>query len=126
MHKRRDKRETLKKEIFRKVIHISSALIPLFLEKNFSFTLYALIAAALLYIISEILRINGINIPLISFITKTASRERDDGKISKGPLTLVSGILLTSLLVKDTLSRNIGIYALSFGDGLSSLSLIHI
>lgn len=114
------KRNNIIKEIFRKSIHLCSALVPLFLKIQYWFTISLLFLALIIYIISEILRRKGKTIPIISKITETAARKRDENKFVLGPVTLVSGILLASLILPLDCAT-IGIYALSFGDGLASL-----
>lgn len=115
-------RQTILKELFRKSIHLCSAFIPFFLKLNYWITIAALIFVLAGYLLSEILRLRGINFPLISLITKTAARERDhdSDRIVLGPVMLVLGIVVTALLFPLNVAK-IGIYALAFGDGLASL-----
>lgn len=109
------------KELFRKTIHLCSAFLPYFFGlAKFPF-LIALAAVLVIYIISEFLRLNGINIPIISSVTKVAARKRDENKFVIGPVTLCIGIILAELLC-EPLPAAIGIYALAFGDGLASLA----
>ena len=82
--------------------------------------IFLLFSVLLIYCISEILRLNGTQVPLISRVTEVAARKRDENKFVLGPVTLVLGIITASLLWNPQASR-IGIYALAFGDGLSSL-----
>lgn len=109
------------KEVIRKSIHLCSSFIPLFMS-NISYWLiiFLLFSVLLIYCISEILRLNGTQVPLISRVTEVAARKRDENKFVLGPVTLVLGIITASLLWNPQASR-IGIYALAFGDGLSSL-----
>ena len=109
------------KELFRKSIHMCSAFIPLFLKWNYVVTIVLLLCVLTLYIVSEILRLNKINIPVISTITEAASRSRDKNRFVMGPVTLVIGITSCALLF-DLHSSTIGIFALAFGDGLASLT----
>lgn len=108
------------KEIFRKTIHICSCFVPLFLKIAYLPTIILLVCALLFYTLCEILRLKGKNIPLISKITEIASRKRDENKFVLGPVTLVCGILIVALLLPLDYAK-VGIYALSFGDGLASL-----
>lgn len=114
----------LKKELFRKSIHICAAFVPFMLKANFSLTLLLLLFAIVFYGITQILRLRGIEVPVISFITDMASRRRDENKFVLGPITLACGILLVSLLwyQKCPKATVAGIWALAFGDGLASLS----
>ncbi len=111
----------IKKELFRKTIHLCTAFIPFLLAHFFSVTLCLLITVGLLYSVSELLRLHGIQVPLISEITEAAARKRDEDRFVLGPLTLVCGIIITALLWKQPAAA-IGIFALAFGDGLASLA----
>lgn len=108
------------KELFRKSIHICSSFIPLLLKFAYWPVIALLIAAVIIYTISELLRARGINIPLISKVTEIAARKRDENHFVLGPVTLVCGILLAALLLPLDCAR-VGIFALAFGDGLASL-----
>jgi len=115
----RDKK-TLLKELFRKSIHLCSAIIPFLLSKYYWPVIIAFMIIVVLYYFSELFRLEGHSIPLISFITETASRKRDECKFVLGPVTLVLGILFAALVLPLDYAK-VGIYALSFGDGLASL-----
>ena len=110
----------LKKEFFRKSIHMCTAFVPLFYH-FFSYKILILLAlAGILYTVSEVFRLNGFEIPLISYITAAAARKRDENKFVLGPVTLVIGILVALILWNEK-SACVGIFALAFGDGLASL-----
>lgn len=111
----------LYKEIFRKSIHLCSALVPLALRFFYKTTVALLFLAALVYTISQIMALHGKRIPLVSDITDMAARERDRGKFVLGPLTLVLGIVAAALLLPPKAAAA-GILALAFGDGLASLA----
>lgn len=117
----RQRTQNLVKELFRKTIHICSAFVPLFLRLIYLPTIVMLFAALIIYSLSEILRLNGHPVPLISKITETAARRRDENKFVLGPVTLVCGILLAAICLPVECAK-IGIFALSFGDGLASLA----
>ncbi len=117
----RQKLNDIAKEVFRKAIHLCSALLPLFLSLSYRLVLSLLVFAVIFYTICEFLRLNGKNVPLVSTITATAARKRDENKFVLGPVTLCTGILICALLYPP-LPASIGIYALAFGDGLASLS----
>lgn len=111
----------IRKELFRKSIHLCTAFVPFLLSIAFWPVMGLLCAALILYTLSEVLRLKGINIPIISKITVTAARKRDEGRFVLGPVTLVTGVLLTALVFGPTSCTYCGIYALAFGDGLASL-----
>lgn len=108
------------KEVFRKSIHLCSAFVPTFLAFAYWPVLGLLGCALIFYTFTEIVRLKGINVPVISKITAVAARKRDENKFVLGPVTLVIGIMIASILWMPSAAR-IGIYALAFGDGLASL-----
>lgn len=112
--------EGLQKEFIRKSIHLLIASIPFLASINLSITIGLLTAGTLIYSYSETLRCSGSPVFLISSITMIAARERDHNKFILGPVTLGLGALLTLLLYPHPAAA-IGIYALAFGDGLSSI-----
>lgn len=110
----------LKKEFFRKSIHLCSAFIPLLLSKFHFVIIWLLLLCLTLYCVFELLRLNGKNVPLISEITAAAARKRDENKFVLGPVTLVLGIVSAAIIWQE-IPAAVGIYALGFGDGLASL-----
>ena len=107
-------------EIFRKTIHISSALVVVFAERWYSATIIGITILSVIYCLSEFLRMNNHYLYCIAIITRYASRVRDRGKFVLGPITLSCGIL-AALLLFPMHTAQISIYALAFGDGLASL-----
>ncbi len=110
----------LHKEFIRKSIHLLIATIPILAEINFNITIGLLTSGILVYSYSETLRCSGRDVYLISNLTLLAARERDRNKFVLGPVTLGIGALLTLMLYPNP-AATIGIYALAFGDGLSSI-----
>lgn len=115
------RKNSLIKELFRKSIHICSSFVPFFLKLAYWPIITLLFLALILYSTSEILRLKGYSIPVISKITEIAARKRDENKFVLGPVTLVIGILLAALILPLDCAK-IGIFALAFGDGLASLT----
>lgn len=109
------------KEVFRKSIHICSCFVPFLLSLNRAVTLLLLTLAAALYCASEVCRMHGVEVPLISRITRAAARRKDEDSFALGPVMLVLGIMCASILYGARAAR-IGIYALAFGDGFASLA----
>lgn len=112
--------EELLVEVFRKTIHLSSALTVVFAERWYTPTVIGIIGISILYCISEFLRMYGHELYLITNITRYASRKRDKGRFVLGPLTLAGGVL-AALLLFPIHTAKIAIFALAFGDGLASL-----
>ena len=112
---------SIQKELVRKAIHLMIAFVPTLASWNFTFTVTLLIAGILVYTYAEYLRSRGRYVFLISDLTAFASRDRDKGHFVLGPITLGLGALMALLLYPHP-SASIAIYALAFGDGLSSLA----
>ncbi len=113
-------RISILKELFRKLIHLCSAFVPLFASFSKILTLSFLGLSLVLYTASEFFRLKGIRIPLVSKVTEAAARKRDENRFVLGPVTLVVGIML-SLAIWKIEYATLGIFALAFGDGLASL-----
>ena len=87
---------------------------------NLGLAVGLLSGGVLFYSACEFLRISGYHVPLISRVTALASRRRDGDRFVLGPVTLGLGALIALLLYPNP-AASIAIYALAFGDGLSSL-----
>ena len=109
------------KELFRKSIHLCSSVVPWFFAMYYWYTVYGLLIIVSLYYFCELARLEGHPVPLVSLITETASRQRDECKFVLGPVTLVLGIVFAALVLPLQCAK-IGIFALAFGDGLASLA----
>ncbi|UTC57691.1 phosphatidate cytidylyltransferase [Treponema sp. OMZ 305] len=112
--------EELLVEVFRKAIHLSSALTVVFAERWYTLTIVGIAAISVLYCISEFFRMHGYELGIIAHITRYASRKRDKGRFVLGPLTLAGGVL-AALQLFPMHTAKIAIFALAFGDGLASL-----
>jgi dolichol kinase len=112
--------DEIRTEIIRKSIHFLIALSPLMAAVNRPLTLFILATGALGYTWMECLRLEGVEVPLISPLTSMASRSRDMGRFVMGPVTLGLGAML-ALLLYPAPAASIAIYALAFGDGFASL-----
>ncbi len=111
----------LRTEFVRKTIHLLIALTPgLALLTGISFTLAVLASGTLLYAYAELLRLSGRQVAIISYVTSIAARDRDRGHFVLGPVTLGVGAMLALMLYPEP-AAFIAIYALAFGDGLSSV-----
>ena len=113
--------KTILKELFRKSIHLCSSVVPWFLAAYYWYTIYGLLIIVSLYYFCELARLEGHPVPVVSLITETASRQRDECKFVLGPVTLVLGIVFAALVLPLPCAK-IGIFALAFGDGLASLA----
>jgi dolichol kinase len=112
--------QELRIEVLRKSIHLLIGFVPLLAALNLGLAIGLLAGGLLFYAACEELRIKGYDVPLVSKVTAQAARRRDSGKYVLGPITLGLGALLALLLYPNP-AASIAIYALAFGDGLSSL-----
>ena len=112
-----------KKELFRKLIHISGIAIPFLTNLvNKNLIIYLLSLLIIFYLISETLRHHGLSTIIISKITKKAQRFTETRNIIFGPILLSLGIIFALILfnykiytpsilivsISDTLSAIIG------------------
>ena len=111
--------QTIRKELVRKSIHITIALVPVLAGINFLITVLMLSTGILIYVVNETARISGRSGGFISRLTILASRPAEHGFVW-GPVTLGLGALAALLYYPDPASV-IAIYALAFGDGIASL-----
>jgi len=112
--------QEIQTELVRKTIHLMVGLTPALASVSLPVTELLLVLGLLVYSFSESLRLGGREIPFISRLTRLASRSRDRNKAVLGPITLGLGALLCLLLYPEP-AASVGIYALAFGDGLSSV-----
>lgn len=111
---------TMQKELVRKGIHMTIAFIPALANINNNLTVILLVLGTSFYLFSEILRNSGHSLGFVSTISEIASRDRDKG-LTLGPITMALGVILV-LTTFSPVAAACGIYALAFGDGLSSIT----
>ena len=109
-----------KSELCRKGIHLLIALVPALAALNRSHTALLLMTGILFYTWAEGMRFLGFSMPFISSVTSAVLRKREKGNFASAPVTLGLGALL-SLLVFPPPVAAVAIYALAFGDSVSSL-----
>jgi dolichol kinase len=111
----------LRNDALREIIHASGALIPVIctLTGVFAFALLTCVICAA-YVVSELLRMEGKNLPLVSIITRHAASQTELHEFTAAPLYFATGILLTLLLFQTPVSSAaIAIFAL--GDSSASI-----
>ena len=116
----REVSEEIRIELLRKSIHLLIAFVPGIAQLSQGLAVGLLAGGILVYSSCERLRTIGVQVPVISKVTALAARRRDGDLFVKGPVTLGLGALLCLLLFPAPIAA-IAIYALAFGDGLSSL-----
>jgi dolichol kinase len=109
-------------ELLRKSIHMLIALVPsLAAIINRSNTALLLMAGVLFYFCAESLRFLGFSLPLVSSVTRTVSRRREQGHFALAPATLGLGAFLT-ISIFPPHAASAAIYALAFGDSISTIT----
>jgi dolichol kinase len=114
------RKKILQTEIVRKSIHMCTAFVPLLLAHWYYPVIGLLFFALCCYVICELLRYYGHEVPIVSFVTIHAARRHDTHYFVLGPVTLCVGVLITAIFF-DSVPAKIGIWSLAFGDGLASL-----
>jgi dolichol kinase len=112
--------DEIRVEFLRKGIHLLIAFVPGIAHLSLGLAMGLLSGGVLFYAACERLRVEGYYVPVISRVTALAARKRDGRRFVLGPITLGLGALL-ALLFYPNPAASIAIYALAFGDGLSSL-----
>lgn len=107
-------------EFNRKSIHISFACIPFFVYFDKFSTLAVLIFVAAVYSLLESLRVKGQGPEFFSSFIRHSARKNETRRFIFGPVTLLSGIILSLLLFSNRIACVV-IFAVTFGDGFASL-----
>lgn len=106
----------------REAIHLSGILVPFFsiyLATPFT-TAFLISVVTLIYIASEFARIEGINFPVISEITRKAATKPEIHEFITPPIFFAVGIILTLLLFPEPISYA-SVAVLALGDGAATL-----
>lgn len=110
-----------KNDVLREIIHACGFFVPVLAGLIGVFTVALLICSvSVLYLLSELARLNGKNLPVIGAITRNAATQAELYEFAAAPLYFAAGILLTLLLFPlPVSSAAIAIFAL--GDSAASL-----
>ena len=109
-------------ETFRQAIHISSFLVPficIHLLESYLVSLLILLVT-LLYITSEVARLQGINFPVLSTITWKAANKPELYEFATAPISFALGIIF-SLILFPAPTSYASIAVLTLGDGLATI-----
>ncbi|MDR1788094.1 MAG: phosphatidate cytidylyltransferase [Treponema sp.] len=109
-----------KTELVRKALHLLVAFTVPLAGWNRGVCLTLLSGGTLFYCGAETLRTRGRSIPLVSRLTRIASRSRDEGHFVLGPVTLGLGALGGILCFPPAIAAA-AVYALAFGDTAASI-----
>jgi len=112
--------QEIQTELLRKSIHLMVGAAPVLASISLPATEGLLILGLIIFTGAESLRLQGRELPVITRLTRAASRNRDRDRAVLGPITLGLGALVCLMLYPEP-AASVGIYALAFGDGLSSV-----
>lgn len=109
------------KVIMRKLVHISGILIlPVRWYIGLQAAQAVIIGLAILYLLSESLRLSGKELPFFTWLTRTGAYDDEQGGIVETPLWFAAGVF-TTLSFFPFKHALIGVITLSFGDSVASL-----
>jgi phosphoserine phosphatase/dolichol kinase len=118
-----ERRPISKRELIREVIHMAGFLVPVFtmlFSLNHFFVVSLILAVTGLYVASEIARILGVNVPIISTITWKAAMQPEIYEFITAPIFFAMGIILALIIFPPPISyASIAIFTL--GDSFASL-----
>lgn len=117
---REDVRRSWKQELQRKLIHISSAAVPLLALFDLRATLFLLIITTIIFSISELLRLNGKPLHLINYIMQASIRAEEKRRFAYGPITLSAGVIISLITFPHPVAFA-SIWTIAFADSASSL-----
>ncbi|MEM3642183.1 MAG: HAD-IB family phosphatase, partial [Candidatus Bathyarchaeia archaeon] len=107
--------------IIREMIHASAFFIPILSGLvGLYFVVLLILIVTDLYVTSELARIEGRNLPIISLITRYAARDMELYEFAIAPIFFALGILLT-LLLFPTQSSSAAIAIFAVGDSTASI-----
>lgn len=115
-----DRKNLLRGELIRKLLHISGVLCVPLASYNTSFTIFLLYMAVIFYIGLELLRLNSKGMRFTRAVLILVSRDKEDKGIVLGPITLAMGVIFV-LVLFPLFPAQLGIIALTVGDGAASL-----
>ncbi len=111
------------RELFRELIHISGFLVALFtmyFGLNQPWVAFVISMITLAYIVSELSRMLGVNIPVASTITWRAAIKPEIHEFVTAPIFFAVGIMLSLLLFPAPVSYA-SIATFAFGDGFATI-----
>lgn len=108
-------------DVLRETLHGSGVLVPAVCSVIGVFAVELIISAvSAVYAVSELLRMDGKNLPFISTITRHAASQTELYEFTAAPLYFAAGILLTLLLFQAPIS-SAAIAIFTLGDSTASI-----
>jgi len=112
-----------KRDLYRESIHIAGFFVALFtmqLGLNHFWVAFVILMVTLVYMISELARMLGVNIPIASTVTWNAALQPEVYEFVTAPIFFAFGIILALLLFPAPVSYA-SIAAFTFGDGFATI-----
>ncbi|MCQ2604290.1 MAG: phosphatidate cytidylyltransferase [Spirochaetia bacterium] len=114
------KAEELLRESCRKIIHALIAFVPMLACRDRGFVFVLLGAGIVVYAWSEMLRLEGIRIPLISAVKDRAFRTAEVQHFAMAPVTLACGAMFALRFYSQD-AMTVAVYSLAFSDSFACL-----
>ena len=111
------------RELLRENIHISGFLVAwftMYLRLNQFWVVFVIFTVTLTYVISELSRMLGVNIPVVSTVTWNAALHPEIHEFVTAPIFFAFGIILALLLFPAPISYA-SIAVFTFGDGFATI-----
>lgn len=109
-------------DIVREAIHASGILMPILaLHSGKYYVAYFILIITLLYVMSELARMEKKSIPGFSSITRRAATQSELGEFATTPILFATGIIL-ALLIYPTQASGVAIAVFALGDSTASLA----
>ncbi len=118
-----ERRSISRRELIREIIHMAGFLVPVFtmvFSLDHFFVVSLILAVTGLYVASEIARMLGVNVPIMSTITWKAAMQPEIYEFITAPIFFAMGIILALIIFPPPISyASIAIFTL--GDSFASL-----
>jgi dolichol kinase len=111
---------TWRQELRRKAVHACAALaVPLHRARP-PWVLGFLTGAAMLYLVGEFFRLNGMSFPILSRVERWTLRRGERRRLALAPITLAAGVVLP-LLCFPPAAAYVAVLIVAFGDSVASV-----
>ncbi len=114
------KKEWLHQEVKRKLVHMWAGAVPFLANIAYIPTIIFLLLLTFFYALSEIGRLNGRPLPILSSITLACMRKEEGRRLVFGPITMAIGVVLSLLLFPPQIAL-LSIWILAFADTAATL-----
>jgi len=112
-----------KRDLIREVIHVSGFLVPIvsaYLSFSYIFIAFLIFVVTLVYVMSELARMQGFNVPVTSTITWNAAITPEIYEFVTSPISFAVGIILALVIFPIPVGYG-AIAIFTLGDGFATL-----